>query len=208
VGNHRQRNAFDPVLVAISARSVLPEQYQSADCLSRHARAGDRVNVAAGNRNAYAVRVHSLHQMIATNSGRWSMNKLIVPATILVSGMIAAVAWSQSPPTQSQFRPTVYFQMPLEKDPSRQVRMQNVILPPGASNQFHRHPGEQWWTIQEGEITYTVKGQAPRVLKVGDWVYVPRGTIHRNQNLTNAPARAVEMNITDKDVPQTEVVPE
>ena len=102
----------------------------------------------------------------------------------------------------------MYFQQPLEKDPSRQVRMQNVILPPGASNQFHRHPGEQWWTIQEGEITYTVKGQPPRVLKVGDWVYVPRGTIHRNQNLTNAPARAVEMNITDKDVPQTEVVPE
>jgi quercetin dioxygenase-like cupin family protein len=133
------------------------------------------------------------------------MNKLIVPATILASGMVAAVAWSQSP---SQFRPTVYFQMPLEKDPSRQVRMQNVILPPGASNQFHRHPGEQWWTIQEGEITYTVRGQPPRVLKVGDWVYVPRGTIHRNQNLTNAPARAVEMNITDKDVPQTEVVPE
>jgi quercetin dioxygenase-like cupin family protein len=68
------------------------------------------------------------------------MNKLIVPATILATGMVAAVAWSQSP---SQFRPTVYFQMPLEKDPSRQVLMQNVILPPGASNQFHRHPGEQ-----------------------------------------------------------------
>ena len=138
------------------------------------------------------------------------MNKLIVPATILASGMIAAAAWSQAEPprTPSQFRPTAYFQMPLEKDPSRQVRMQNVILPPGASNQFHRHPGEQWWTIQEGEITYTVRGQPPRVLKVGDWVYVPRGTIHRNQNLTNAPARAVEMNITDKDVPQTEVVPE
>ena len=138
------------------------------------------------------------------------MNKLIVPGTILASGMLAAVAWSQAEPprTPSQFRPTAYFQMPLEKDPSRQVRMQNVILPPGASNQFHRHPGEQWWTIQEGEITYTVRSQPPRVLKVGDWVYVPRGTIHRNQNLTNAPARAVEMNITDKDVPQTEVVPE
>jgi hypothetical protein len=44
------------------------------------------------------------------------MNKLIVPATILASGMIAAVAWSQAEPprTPSQFRPTVYFQMPLE----------------------------------------------------------------------------------------------
>jgi len=137
------------------------------------------------------------------------MNKLIIPVAILGSSLLAAAAWSQAePPRQSQFRPTVYFQMPLEKDPTRVVRMQNVIIPAGASNQFHRHPGDQWWTIQEGEITYTVKGQAPRVLKVGDWVYVPRGTIHRNQNLTNAPARAVEMNITDKDVPQTEVVPE
>jgi quercetin dioxygenase-like cupin family protein len=136
------------------------------------------------------------------------MNKLIVPAAVLASGMVAAAAWSQQPQSNSQFRPTVYFQMPLEKDPSRVVRMQNVIIPPGAGNQFHRHPGDQWWTIQEGEITYTVRGQPPLVLKVGDWVYVPRGTIHRNQNLTNAPARAVEMNITDKDVPQTEQVPE
>ena len=136
------------------------------------------------------------------------MNKLIIPVAIAASSTIAAVAWSQAPRPPSQFRPTVYFEQPLEKDASRQVRMQNVTLPPGASNEFHRHPGEQWWTIQEGEITYTVRGQAPRVLKVGDWVYVPRGTIHRNQNLTNVPARAVEMNITDKDVPQTEVVPE
>lgn len=134
------------------------------------------------------------------------MNKLIVPATILATGMVAAAALSQPSTPNSQFRPTPYFQMPLEKDPSRVVRMQNVTIPAGASNQFHRHPGDQWWTVQEGEITYQVRGEAPRTLKPGDWVYVPRGTIHRNQNLSNAPARAVELNITDKDVPQTEQV--
>ena len=62
--------------------------------------------------------------------------------------------------------------------------------------------------MQEGEVTFTVKGQAPRVLKVGDFVYVPRGTIHRNQNVSNSPARAIELNITDKDKPQTEPVAE
>ena len=129
---------------------------------------------------------------------------MLAVAIIMLAG--ATTAFAQAPATGPQS--TRFFNTPLEKDPSRVVRMQNVTLPPGASNQFHRHPGEQWWTIQEGEITYTVRGQQPRVLKVGDWVYVPRGTIHRNQNLTNAPARAVEMNITDKDVPQTEVVPE
>jgi quercetin dioxygenase-like cupin family protein len=136
------------------------------------------------------------------------MNKLMIPAMIAAMGMIAAVAWAaEQGGNGSGFQPKPYFVMPLEKDPTRQVRMQNVVLPPGAANQFHRHPGDQWWTIQEGEITYTIKGQAPRVLKVGDYVYVPRGTIHRNQNLSNRPARAVEMNITDKDKPQTEEVP-
>lgn len=135
------------------------------------------------------------------------MKRFLVPAIIVASGLAAVAAWAAEG-NGSGFQPKPYFVMPLEKDPTRQVRMQNVVLPPGAANKFHRHPGDQWWTIQEGEITYTIKGQAPRVLKAGDYVYVPRGTIHRNQNLTNRPARAVEMNITDKDKPQTEDVPD
>jgi quercetin dioxygenase-like cupin family protein len=135
------------------------------------------------------------------------MKRFVIPAMITAAGMIPVAAWAAEGGNGSGFQPKPYFVMPLEKDPTRQVRMQNVVLPPGAANQFHRHPGDQWWTIQEGEVTYTVKGQAPRVLKAGDYVYVPRGTIHRSQNLSNRPARAVEMNITDKDKPQTEEVP-
>ena len=43
-------------------------------------------------------------------------------------------------------------------------------------------------------------------LKAGDSIYVPRGTIHRNQNLTDKPARAINLNIMDKDQPQTEQI--
>jgi quercetin dioxygenase-like cupin family protein len=96
--------------------------------------------------------------------------------------------------------------MPLEKDASRVVRLQSVVIPAGAGNQFHRHPGDQWWAVQEGEVTYQIKGEAARVLKAGDFVYVPRGTIHRNQNVSDKPARAIEVNITDRDKPQTEQV--
>ena len=49
--------------------------------------------------------------------------------------------------------------MPLEKDPTREVGLQTVTMPPGAGNEFHRHPGEQWTAIQEGEITFTIKGK-------------------------------------------------
>jgi quercetin dioxygenase-like cupin family protein len=136
------------------------------------------------------------------------MNKLVVPAVMVALGLIGGAAMSQqvaAPASGFQAKP--YFQMPLEKDPSRVVRLQSVVIPPGAGNQFHRHPGDQWWAVQEGEVTYTVKGQEPRLMKAGEFVYVPRGTIHRNQNLSKLPARAIELNITDKDKPQTEQVP-
>jgi quercetin dioxygenase-like cupin family protein len=136
------------------------------------------------------------------------MNKLIVPAIIAAAGL-ATPAWSQTPAPQGpRFQPKPYFEMPLEKDATRQVRLQSVVIPAGAGNQFHRHPGDQWWAVQEGEVTYTVKGQPPRVLKAGDFVYVPRGTVHRNQNVSDKPARSIELNITDKDKPQTEQVTE
>ena len=136
------------------------------------------------------------------------MNKVIVPAIVAASALLlAAAAWSaQSEQPGSGFQPKPYFEMPLEKDPTRQVRLQSVVLPPGAANQFHRHPGDQWWAVQEGEVVFTIKGQTPRVMKPGDWVYVPRGTIHRNQNLSGRAARSIELNITDKDKPQTEPV--
>ena len=136
------------------------------------------------------------------------MNKLIVPAVIVATGMVAAAAWSQAPQQAPGFQASRYFEMPLEKDASRIVRLQSVVMPAGAANQFHRHPGDQWWAVQEGEVTFTVKGQPPRVLKAGEFVYVPRGTVHRNQNLSGRPVRSIELNITDKDKPQTEPVTE
>ena len=134
------------------------------------------------------------------------MNKLIVPA-VIVAACMATPAWSQAPAPQGpRFQPKPYFEMPLEKDASRQVRLQSVVIPAGAGNQFHRHPGDQWSAVQEGEVTLTIKGEAPRTLKVGDSAYIPRGTVHRNQNLTDKPARSIELNIMDKDKPGLELV--
>src|SRR3954469_5968052 len=132
------------------------------------------------------------------------MNKLIIPAALAATGMlIAATAWSQATPP---FQNKRYFTMPLEKDPTREVGLQSVTMPPGAGNQFHRHPGEQWTAVQEGEVTFTIKGQPPQVLKAGEYNYVPRGTIHRQQNLSGQPARYIEMRVFDKDKPASEQI--
>ena len=45
-------------------------------------------------------------------------------------------------------------------------------------------------------------------MKVGEAIHVPRGIVHRNQNVGDKPARTVELVIVDKDKPRTEQVPE
>jgi quercetin dioxygenase-like cupin family protein len=132
------------------------------------------------------------------------MLKLTIPMVAVAVSVAAVAAWSQTP-APPRFQATPYFTTPLEADAGRIVKLQSVVLPPGAANEFHRHNGDQWAAIQEGEVTFTIKGQEPRVLKVGDSVYIPRGTIHRNQNLTDKPARSIELVIIDKDKPQSEV---
>ena len=132
------------------------------------------------------------------------MKKLIIPAVLVATGLCAAAAWSQT--AAPAFQNKRYFSMPLENDSTREVGLQSVTMPPGAGNQFHRHPGDQWTAVQEGEVTFTILGQPPLVLKPGDSNYVPRGVIHRQQNLSDKPARYIEMRVFDQGKPPTEIV--
>jgi len=134
------------------------------------------------------------------------MKKSIIAALLAVTCMLAPAAWSQA--TMAGRQTIRYFTTPLEKDPTREVEMVSIAVPPGAGNEFHRHYGDQWTAVQEGEVTFTVKGQPPVVLKAGDSNYVARGTVHRQQNLSDKPARYIVMNIFDKGKPTAEPVPE
>jgi quercetin dioxygenase-like cupin family protein len=134
------------------------------------------------------------------------MIKVVIAGLLATTCMFAPAAWSQA--TTAARQTIRYFTTPLEKDPTREVEMVSITVPPGAGNEFHRHPGDQWTAVQEGEVTFTTKGQRPVVLKAGDSNYVPRGTIHRQQNLSDKLARYIVMNILDKGKPVAEPVPE
>ena len=137
------------------------------------------------------------------------MNRLLAPATVFAAVVAGTSAWSQAPAPAPAANPnvTIYYTTPLENDSSRIVRLQSVRFPPKEGNNFHRHPGDQWTAVQEGEVTLTIQGQEPRTLKTGESFYIPRGTIHRNQNLTDKPARTIELNIMDKDKELFQPVP-
>jgi len=129
---------------------------------------------------------------------------LLMPAILAIVPMVATVAAAQTStsPTGPAFS-TRFFATPLENDPSREVRLQMQLhLPNRPGNPFHTHSGDQWEAVIEGEITFTVRGQQPRVLKAGESVYIPRGTVHRNENRSNGPTRTVELLIMDKGKPQ------
>jgi len=140
-------------------------------------------------------------------TGKEEIMRAIVALPAILAASVLVVTSASPQPASPQVQNQRYFTMPLEKDPTREVGLQSVTMPPGAGNEFHRHPGDQWTAIQEGEITFTVKGKPPQVLKAGDYNYVPRGTVHRQQNLSGKPARYIEMRIFDKGKPASEPVP-
>jgi quercetin dioxygenase-like cupin family protein len=130
-------------------------------------------------------------------------------AVVALAGAIATSASAQTStsPTGPAFS-TRFFTTALENDPSREVQLQMQLhLPNRPGNGFHSHNGDQWEAVIEGEITFTAKGQPPRVLKTGDYVYIPRGTIHRNENKSNQPTRTIELLIKDKGKPQNMPAP-
>jgi len=135
-------------------------------------------------------------------------NAILMSAIIAATTTITAVASAQTStsPTGPAFS-SRFFTTPLENDPSREVRLQMQLhLPSRPGNPFHTHSGDQWEAVIEGEITFTVRGQEPRVLKAGESVYIPRGTIHRNENKSTLPTRTMELLIIDKGKPQSNPV--
>src|SRR5712671_1961537 len=104
------------------------------------------------------------------------MQKLIIAEVLAITCVFAPATWSQATtPARQTIR---YFTTPLEKDLTREVEMVSITVPPGAGNEFHRHPGDQWTAVQAGEVTFTIKGQPPVVLKVGDSNFVSCDAIH------------------------------
>jgi quercetin dioxygenase-like cupin family protein len=58
-----------------------------------------------------------------------------------------------------------------------------VDIAPGITAPWHRHPGEEIIYVLEGSLEYQLEGQAPRVFKPGEVLFVPAGVPHRATNV-------------------------
>jgi quercetin dioxygenase-like cupin family protein len=113
----------------------------------------------------------------------------------------AAPSWAADP---VKTQPTEVQTTPLTGDPSREVKILNVILPPGADSGRHYHHGDQYTTVQEGEIQIDIEGVGPHVLKAGEAVHIDPMVWHRTQNLSGRQARTTEFFIIEKGKPFAE----
>jgi quercetin dioxygenase-like cupin family protein len=108
-------------------------------------------------------------------------------------------------------KPTVIATAPLTGDATREVKVLNVVLPAGADSGRHFHHGDQFTTVQEGEIEITVEGKGEdagtHTLKAGEALHIPPMVVHRTRNLSGKPARTTEFFIVEKGKPLTEKLP-
>jgi quercetin dioxygenase-like cupin family protein len=70
----------------------------------------------------------------------------------------------------------------------REAIQVRIEFAPGSSFGKHSHPGEEVIYVLEGIIEYEVEGKRPVLLKAGDVLFIPAGTIHaaKNAGTTNA----------------------
>ena len=98
----------------------------------------------------------------------------------------------------------------LAGEPGKEVNIQLYTFPPGASVPWHIHPDAHEFDYElDGALTLQADGQASKVLKRGDAVYVQPNVVHRGVNISRTQAaRIFVVRVKPKDKPlTTEVQP-
>lgn len=83
----------------------------------------------------------------------------------------------------------------------REVIQTIVELEPGTTAPRHSHPGEEIIYVLEGTWEYTLEGQPPVVLKAGDVLFIPAGTIHTAKNVGTGRGAELATYVVEKGKP-------
>jgi quercetin dioxygenase-like cupin family protein len=90
--------------------------------------------------------------------------------------------------------------------PGREVIQVIVELEPGTTAPRHSHPGEEIIYVLEGRWEYTLEGKPPMVVKAGEVLFIPAGTVHSARNIGTGRGRELATYIVEKGKPLLTVV--
>ena len=129
--------------------------------------------------------------------------KAIIAAALMVGG--AALSAASPPVARPQGTTRTDLQRHDLSIKGHEVFQARVEFAPGASFPRHTHPGEEIIYVLEGTLEYEVAGK-PVVLKAGDVLFVPTGTVHAARNVGNTPAAELATYVLEKGKPLTTLV--
>ena len=83
----------------------------------------------------------------------------------------------------------------------REVIQTIVELEPGTTAPRHSHPGEEIIYVLEGTWEYTLDGQPPLIVKAGEVLFIPAGTVHSARNVGSGKGAELATYIVEKEKP-------
>ena len=124
-----------------------------------------------------------------------NINSLLVGFLLLVT---SACSSTQHEPA---FSVTPLLKTTLAGDDSKQVLIGRASFAPGATTGRHSHPGDEYATVIEGELTLHVEGQEDRKVIAGEAYHSPKGVIHETVNTGREAAEVISTFVIDKNQP-------
>lgn len=83
----------------------------------------------------------------------------------------------------------------------RETVQARIDIAPGATANWHRHPGEEVIYVIEGTLEYQLEGQSPVTLRAGEVLFVPSGVAHKARNPGTVNGAELATYIVKKGVP-------
>lgn len=92
--------------------------------------------------------------------------------------------------------------------PGREAIQVRIDFEKGTAFGQHKHPGEEVIYVLDGVFKYSIEGQSPVILKAGDVLFIPAGTVHAARNIGKSKAVELATYIVEKGKPLLETVVE
>lgn len=107
--------------------------------------------------------------------------KKITLLVIIILGLIVLLIPSNAIAQQTGIKRTELQRKDISV-PGREAIQVRIDFEPGASFGQHSHPGEEMIYVISGSLEYEVEGKPNILLKAGETLFIPAGTVHAAMN--------------------------
>ena len=125
---------------------------------------------------------------------------MAVAAALLMLAAAQAAPTEQSPPAIPGITRTDLQRHDLSIA-GRETIQTRVDFAPGAAAPKHKHPGEEIVYVLAGTLEYRLEGQPVQVVRAGEVLFIPNGTVHSATNVGLETASELATYIVEKGKP-------